>query len=362
MNTLKLIVTVALAIALTGGMTACSEWTEQEILPVVKPTVESENPDLYRQYLENLRNYKKTHHQLLIGWFDNSNKAPGSRAWHLEALPDKTDIAVLLDGDNLADFERAEMDAIRQNKGTKTLYLIDYEAFRQGVEERNLEIEQINTAGQEAADADGTTYVPIPFVDLAVELPGFMDRQLALLDKYGFDGLSIHFVGKGLLPADEEAAMRELQHVIFGKLSAVIQSHAGKLFLFEGLPQNVYDKSLLPAFDYIVLRTEKLDNIYSITEAAKRSVSLPGIPSGNIIVCASALSTDKTDLITGTIVDAAGSAQNAIIEIAHWVKTPDTFTKAGLGIYRINDDYYNAETDYKFTREAIEILNPSSKN
>ncbi|MDR1897386.1 MAG: glycoside hydrolase family 18 [Prevotellaceae bacterium] len=356
--------TIILIFSLTvaGFFTACSEWTEPESLTIDNPSIETENAALYQQYLENLRNYKKTNHQIVIGWFDNREKIPNSRAVHLEALPDKVDIVTLLHGDDLAGFEIAEMEAIRRDKGTKTIYTVNYEAFRQDIEDRNAEIEQQNKDGQEAADAAGTTYVPIPLIDLAAELPEFIDRQLSLLDKYGYDGLSIHFVGKYILPDDERPAMQALQDVLFGKLQTVMNAHAGKLFIFEGAPQNVYNKELLQAFRYIVLRTEKITDMQILTETVQRTLSISGVPSGNLIVCASALSTDNTDTGTGNITAADGTTKNAITEIAHWVKTPDFFTKAGLGIYRINDDYYNAEQDYKFTREAIEIMNPSSKN
>ncbi|MDR1417101.1 MAG: glycoside hydrolase family 18 [Prevotellaceae bacterium] len=351
-----------LVIAAAGLFATCSEWTDPEGLTTEKRSIESENQALYQQYLENLRSYKKSHHQLIIGWLDNSNKAPDSRAAHLEAVPDKVDIVSLMYGDNLTGIERDEMKSIR-GKGTKTIYTIDYEAFRQDIENRNADIEAQNKDGQEAAEEEGTTYAPIPLVDLDAKLPEFIDAQLALLDKYEYDGLGVHFVGKATLQPDEEAAMQARQDLIFGKLQAVMSAHSDKLFIFEGAPQNVFNKEVLQRFGYIVIRTEKIGDVQMLTETVQRAISVSGVPSGNIIVSVSAFSTDKSDIATGYIVDANGVTQAAIIEMAHWVTTPapNNFTKAGLGIYRINDDYYNAELDYKYTREAIEIINPSSK-
>jgi hypothetical protein len=356
------IMKLLLLIAVAGFFTACSDWTEPESLTIERPVIETENQALYQQYLENLRNYKKSHHQLVIGWFDNSNKETDSRASHLEAVPDKVDIISLIYGDDLTGSERDEITSIRENKGTRTIYTIDYEAFRQDIESRNADIEAQNKDGQEAADAEGTTYEPIPLIDLDAELPGFMDAQLALLDKYGYDGLGFHFVGKAILQPDDEVAMRARQDLMFGKLQTVINAHSDKLFIFEGAPQNVFNKERLQWFKYLVIRTEKLGDIQILAETVKRTLAVSGVPSGNIIVSVSALAIDKSiDPDTGNMVAADGTTQNAITEAARWLTVPDAFTKAGLGVYRINDDYYNAEQDYKFTREAIEIINPSSK-
>ncbi|MDR0729072.1 MAG: glycoside hydrolase family 18, partial [Prevotellaceae bacterium] len=116
---IKRIGIIALSVALAAAMTACSEWTEPESLPIERPTVEAENPVLYQQYLDNLRNYKKSYHPVLIGWFDNSDKSFVSRAMHIEALPDKIDIVALMYPDNLVDVELREMASIRKDKGTK---------------------------------------------------------------------------------------------------------------------------------------------------------------------------------------------------------------------------------------------------
>ena len=356
----KSIINTMLAIAVAVLSVACSDWTEQESLPIDTPNIESENNALYQQYLENLRNYKKSYHQQLIGWFDNSNKASSSRAAHLEAVPDKVDIVALMYGDNLSDMERAEMQSIRVNKGTKVIYTIDYETFRQGIENRNNEI-----SAQNAAKADDPEYVPIPLIALIDELPGFLDAQLALLDNYGYDGLSIYYNGKstaGFINEADRAELQAIQNVLTAKISAAIDAHRNnKVFLFEGAPANILDKNFLQAFDYIVLRTFSIQSILELTSAVKSSL-VAGVPADRIIVCAAPYFTDEFDVSYGSIKAKDNTTQPAITEMAHWTQTPDSFTKSGLGVYWINYDYYNPDSDYKYTRDAIEIMNPSPKN
>jgi hypothetical protein len=340
-------------------LAACSDRVEQEPLPIEEQHIDSQNPALYQQYLENLRNYKKSYHQIVIGWFDNSNKSFRSRAEHLEAVPDKVDIVALMYGDNLTEAERAEMQAIRVNKGTRVIYTIDYEAFRQSVESRNNEI-----SAQNAAKAEDPEYVLIPLLVLTDELPTFLDAQLALLDNYGYDGFSIYYNGKssaGFISETDRAELQAIQNILTSKINAVINAHQNKVFLFEGTPANILDKSFLQAFNYIVLRTYSIQSILDLTSSVKSSL-VAGVPADRIVVCAAPFFTDEFDASYGNIIATDNTSQPAITEIAHWMKIPDSYTKSGLGIYWINYDYYNPDTDYKYTREAIEIMNPSPKN
>ena len=49
-------------------------------------------------------------------------------------------------------------------------------------------------------------------------------------------------------------------------------------------------------------------------------------------------------------------------EAAYWVTEPSAeFTKAGLAIENMQNDYYNATNTYQYVREAINIMNPAPK-
>jgi hypothetical protein len=47
----------AVAVAVLS-FAACSDWTETESLDINYPTLEEQNPELYKQYLKALRDYK----------------------------------------------------------------------------------------------------------------------------------------------------------------------------------------------------------------------------------------------------------------------------------------------------------------
>ncbi|MDR1719934.1 MAG: glycoside hydrolase family 18 [Dysgonamonadaceae bacterium] len=357
---MKTTIFLFLSVALTAFFTACSDWTTQEPLDIVNPSIEDANSPAYLEYLANVRKYKQTYHPLMIGIFDNSDKTFQSRATRIKAVPDKVDIVSLMYPDDLAEIELEDIASIRKDKGTKIIYTIAYEDLRQYVETTNFDIEVENALGQ--ADPN---YVPKPLLSLATEASKFMDAQLALIDKYEYDGFILHYTGSAthFLKDDEIAEMQAIQDIVFGKALATMNTHPDKTYILEGRPQNVLDKSILPHFDSFLIRTQYLGGISDFTLLVKQTLLDPKVPSNSILVCASAIHTDENDYSWGEITGADGSLkQNAIVETAYWVKTTDTFTKAGMAVYLINRDYFNPDLDYKHVREAIEIMNPSPVN
>lgn len=336
---------IALSILFISSMMilpSCDDWTKQESLDIDVPKVETEDNALYQQYLENLRTYKKTYHQLLIGWFDNSDKSFASRAMHLNSVPDKVDIISLMEADNLTQIELNEMATLRNDMGTKVIYTIDYDAIA-------LKINTTISDAQEAVDGGDTEIVVPEFFQL---FEPELDRQFALLAKYKYDGLCLAYKGFSMqfpTVVDKDRITR-IQNMLFDRLAAISPG----VVLFAGLPENIIDRSQLMQFDYIVLQTQSAVDINGIGVLAGASLQAD-VPADRIIIAALPPSLDPGDPKTGMFTDKT----TAIVSSAKWMKTPGSFTKAGLAIYRINDDYYNPELDYKNTREAIEIMNPS---
>lgn len=79
------------------------------------------------------------------------------------------------------------------------------------------------------------------------------------------------------------------------------------------------------------------------------------VPADRFVVSVSTVSLDTTDKNTGFLGDA-----RATTEAAYWVTEPtEGFTKAGMAILDIQNDYYNATNTYQYVREAIQIMNPA---
>lgn len=330
----------------------CSEWTEQESLTIKKPDIEEQNPALYAEYLENLKQYKNLDHKIVCAWFDNEVKTPATRAHHLDAIPDSVDVVFLMYPDGLADWEISEMEAIRNNKGTRTLYTISYpevETLYQAAVDAELEeaeVSETETAG------------------FAAYLAASVNDKLALADKYNYDGICVLYKGSNLtyLTESEYAEYETLQEVFFSPVSQWYVAHQDKILMFEGYPQNIVDKDFLSSCKYIIINNTQSTSSYQLTFNVKMAMK-DGVPTDRFIVSVSACSLDPDDVKTGYFTDQTGNAVRALTEAANWVITSDPdFNKAGMGIYDIQNDYYNTSLDFEYTRKAIEIMNPSPKN
>lgn len=80
-------------------------------------------------------------------------------------------------------------------------------------------------------------------------------------------------------------------------------------------------------------------------------------PTDRFVVAVSTVSMDAADTKTG-FYDKA----RAIKEAAYWITEPSAdYTRAGIAIYNIQNDYYNADAIYPYVKEAINIMNPSPR-
>ena len=52
----------------------------------------------------------------------------------------------------------------------------------------------------------------------------------------------------------------------------------------------------------------------------------------------------------------------AVGALAGWMLQPGELAKTAIGIYNVQYDYYNSSMIYRYTKQAIDMLNPSPKN
>lgn len=149
----------AVAVAVLS-FAACSDWTETESLDINYPTLEEQNPELYKQYLKALRDYKAGEHKVVLVSMDNTTSAPAQRNEHLTTMPDSVDIICLMNPDNLHPTLAGEFAKVRE-KGTRVIYNIDYNAIEKlwekvlADEEANKPEEPTNPSTPEATQDEG---------------------------------------------------------------------------------------------------------------------------------------------------------------------------------------------------------------
>ena len=303
---------IALAAFSVLALSACSDWTDSESIKLKEPGIDEQSPELYAKYLKNLQEYKNSDHKIVYGWFDNSEKVPFSRGQHMSDVPDSLDVIIATTPD-LAEFELEDIANVHE-KGTKVFYSISYD---------NILKEHTDKVKEGTETSAFSAY-------LSAEL----NRLIAL--EAPFDGIVAEYRGSNPIYMSEadKAEAKANQDTFFGVISNWKSANSGKQLVFQGYPANLIGQSVL-----------------------SQALMADGVPADRFIVSASTVSLDTTDKTTGYY-----NALRALSEAAYWVTEPSAeFTKAGLAIENMQNDYYNATNTYQYVREAINIMNPAPK-
>ena len=338
----KLILSVFYSILLFVA-TSCSDWIETESLKIIEPDIKTQNPELYAQYLTGLKQYKASGHKPVYVWFDNSVKAPVSRAHHLTSLPDSIDVVALMYPDNLEERELKEMDEIREQKGTKTIYSIDFEKIKAAY----------NTKLELASEDEP---VSVEFTSFCIDS---LEHALSLVKKFNYDGICIGYAGKSILhmEAKEKKEYMENEKLFIGIMRDWCQRNSDKHIIFEGRPQTLIDKSLLSYCQLILVlgknaTSEEVLTFYLLLAAEE------GVPQDRLGTTVSATSLDDPNKIIGYF----GNGDLAMKGLANWAQSShEGIDVAGVGIYNVSTDYYDASGTYHYTRKLISSINPPLK-
>jgi len=326
--------------------TSCSDWTDTESIKLIESDIEKDDPELYSAYLANLREYRKTDHKIVYGWFDNVKHAPVSRGQQLTAIPDSVDIVNLMNPDELSSWTISEMSTIR-DKGMKIVFNISYPDIEK-------EYEQYITQNGDENEEDETGDKFLAFAE------NYVDGKLSLVGKYGYDGISALFYGMKTnhLTEAEKALYLARENVFMTKMAEWVNQNPDKLFIFEGYPQNLTDKTILQKAEFIAVRCEALKYPAGLTYEVLQLIT-DGVPTDRFVITINAKSLDPTDDKTGYYFNTENKLVSCIPLAAEWVDSYESgFTKYGLAILNIQNEYYNAGNSYLSVRDAIATMNP----
>lgn len=326
---------------------SCSDWNDLKPLTPEYPNIQEQNPELYKEYLENLKTYKESDHKYVYAWVNNSQKNATIRPQHLNNIPDSVDVAILSTPQDLNERELLEIAELK-TKGTKVLYAINIDQLKKEhkfLVDRALEIEE--ETGEIVEIEDLNSY-------LTHKIPAL----LRLANHYPYDGISVEYIGKSSLhmkPA-EKKEYTESEIIFLGFINGWINAHQDKYIVYAGLPQNLINRSILENCKHIIVPTHNNTNESSIKYTIS-SASGEGIPTDRYIMTAQLPSRDPEEPKIGYWADQSV----ALISTATLATGNFNYTVAGIGIIDIQNDYYTNPRIYAHTREAISILNPSLK-
>lgn len=336
---------------LVGLFTSCNDWTKIEPVEIENKKFETENPQEYAKYLENLRVYKKSFHKVMYVTFDNSVKKSFSKSQHISVLPDSVDIVSLMYPNNLPMWQYKEMKETQTKKGTKFILTISYEGVKIVYDSEKAKVEAL-----------GDDQKLKEFPEFGTFLIDSLQNSIATVKKYGYDGINFKYNGQFLMLKNkiEKIKIKRLQNLLVTIIKHWKSVNKEKILLFEGLPQNLLDKSFLSDCNYIIIVANKIigpDAIdLKINQALKESV-----PVDKFIVVVDNVSNDpqKTSQGYWGMTNKYKATDGAAL---YATKEHSGFTVLGMGIYEINLDYYNKKAVYQSVRSAIGQMNPALKN
>ena len=352
----QLIKCLMMAVLAVPALSSCSDWTDTESLEFDYVLPSEQDPDAYNAYLGLLRNYKQSQHKIMIAKFDNSGDLVSGQSDRLAALPDSIDYVVLQGADNLKSLLVQDMNDIRQQKGTRTLYAISY---ADALAKYQAILDEEGAAAQDSeaqADGEGEEQPETPAVDRFLEVAAqYVNDRLALYDKYGYDGIVVVYSDPAYpagLSEEEYAQLQARQEAFFAPIQAWAESHQEAAFIFEGYPQNVIDPAVFTQADYVVVTMLDAVSSDELVWAAEMALT-EGVPSDRIV-----FGVTIPDMTDDKATDGYWGSDYAVVGAAYTVISANgSFTKAGLCVDNVEDDYFNVDYIYPHVREAIQIMN-----
>ena len=352
----QLIKCLMMAVLAVPALSSCSDWTDTESLEFDYVLPSEQDPDAYNAYLGLLRNYKQSQHKIMIAKFDNSGDLVSGQSDRLAALPDSIDYVVLQEADNLKSLLVQDMNDIRQQKGTRTLYAISY---ADALAKYQAILDEEGAAAQDPeaqADGEGEEQPETLAVDRFLEVAAqYVNDRLALYDKYGYDGIVVVYSDPAYpagLSEEEYAQLQARQEAFFAPIQAWAESHQEAAFIFEGYPQNVIDPAVFTQADYVVVTMLDAVSSDELVWAAEMALT-EGVPSDRIV-----FGVTIPDMTDDKATDGYWGSDYAVVGAAYTVISANgSFTKAGLCVDNVEDDYFNVDYIYPHVREAIQIMN-----
>ena len=317
---------IGLCFGLGLALQACDDWTipENEIIQNLEGTPKSE------EYYEKLRAYKKTDHQIAFGWFGGWNGGLGSTSMRgsLRSAPDSMDIISIWSKTyyNLDEARKADIKYVQEKLGTKVTYTV----FSHNM--ANLFYD-----------------APERFENIAENIPAAAKALADSINKYGYDGIDFdHECSYSDLFGNKTnmtTLLKEMRKnlgpdkliMVDGNLSMITEE--GWSYVNYGIAQaysTYFPRDLQTRYDQIkrYVSPEK----FIVTENFEAHWENGGV----------------------NYTDENGNVMPSLLGMSTW-QPKDEGRKGGIGAYHMEYEYKH-DPEYKYMRQAIQIMNPANPN
>ena len=304
------------------------------------------------EYYENLRAYKQSKHPISCGWFKQWSAKGPNRVNYLDGLPDSLDLVFAGWGgwQNMDESRLKDMRHVQTKKGTRVL--ISFVINNIGAEITPIEHNTDQTSREKFWGWDNND--PSTYEAAIRKYANAICDSVYANDFDGFDlDYEPHYGGHGNL-ASYNDRMAILVEELGKRLGPA--SGTGKMLVIDGetLDPSIADQTT-KHFDYFIHQSYQATTpSYLDTSGwgyAKKSKFRPDqyVPAVNY---------EKWETGGGDFTDSEHGKIPAILGFAYW--NPADGTKGGVGALNIENDAKH-EVNYKYVRQAIQIMNPAGK-
>lgn len=328
----KILKNIAFMIFSLMCFSACD--TDLENIEILKPFEGSE------AYYANLRAYKQSDHQLAFGWFGGWKATGPARSKYLSSVPDSVDLVSIWGAwSNLTDEQIADLRFVQEVKGTKVMFTIFAHT------------------------------IPEPFDATKEGIEAYASAMCDSVFKYGYDGLDLDyepgFGGKGefINPGDmgstsiTQAGKDNMEIFVRGLAKRLgPSSGTGKLLAIDGVPFQL-NLGLAELFDYGIVQAYYCTS-YSNLQSRFDSADKNGWKPEQYIFTEDFEKSWSTGG-ESNYRDEEGNVMPSLLGMAYF--NPTQGPKGGCGSYHMEYEYNHTDKEYKYLRQAIQIMNPASK-
>lgn len=320
-------ISVLALVALSAVLSSCSDWTKPEHLDFHRQTPEQADPEAYAQYLESLRAYKQSEHNVMLVGMKGTDQYPNSQSQHIMAMPDSADYVIVHMGAALHEKIAAEIPEVLQKKGTQTLLYIDYAEIAAAWQA--LEDERSDKGQAPGSDEELTAFFTAQ-----------TEAQLARCNPNGFAGIVVSFQGTKVAGYAYNS-----QTAYMTAVKAFHEANPDKVMFFRGGARNVIDQEFLKEFKYLIIVAGEEKKL----SVLPRRILGSSAPKDRLIMELTVPSADVPEQVGETPVNAAAW----LVDTKH-----SGYTPKGLCVENAHDDYFQKDMAFKNVRAAITVMNP----
>mgnify|MGYP002548150456 CR=1 FL=1 len=314
----KIITRIFCFFVLATIVVACD--TEIENIPL------QETPKRDAKYYENLRAYKESEHQLAFGWFGGWKATGTSPVKYLRNLPDSVDVVSIWGTwHSLTPSHLEDLRYVQEVYGTKVTFTIF---------------------------SHNMANFPGNFENKAENIPAVAKAVADSVFKYGYDGVDFDHECSGSDLFNNATNMTTLLREMRANLGE------DKLICVDGYVEKITEEGWQYA-DYAVAQAYQTGSPSSLqnrfNKVSKYIAPERFIVTENFESYWSTGGVSYKDPELGTI--------PSLLGMAYW--QPEGLTegqhKGGVGSYHMEYEYNHSDVEYKYLRQAIQIMNPAKK-